>query len=284
LFIFYPWIPESPRFLLNKGNFKKAVEVISSIREQNGDEKIEDLEEVLMTMVDAEENSKMGILSLFKERSIFKLFTCIVVLYIVNDYFYMAGQLNATNLAGNMFVNFSLLALTELPVVFIGQAFIDRFGRRWSHVGIHCITTSLFLVNVLIVNMDGMGTAVLVLSLLAKFFGNITWFIMWVQSIEAFPTSMRNTGINMSSSVSMLVGMTAPFFLKMHDYDKRLPYIGFCILGVAGFIAAFFVPETKDISLPESTEHLDEIYRNMRYFELRPWTRKEEKNEKKIDG
>ena len=43
------------------------------------------------------------------------------VIWTVNDYFYIAGSLNAENLAGNIFTNFSLLSLTELPSVFIGQ-------------------------------------------------------------------------------------------------------------------------------------------------------------------
>ena len=43
------------------------------------------------------------------------------MIWIVNDYFYIAGSLNVENLAGNMFLNFSLLSLTELPSVFIGQ-------------------------------------------------------------------------------------------------------------------------------------------------------------------
>ena len=43
------------------------------------------------------------------------------LIWTVNDYFYIAGSLNVENLAGNMFLNFSLLSLTELPSVFIGQ-------------------------------------------------------------------------------------------------------------------------------------------------------------------
>ena len=42
-------------------------------------------------------------------------------------------QLNAVNLAGSVFLNFALLALTEMPSVFVGQFTIDRLGRRWSH-------------------------------------------------------------------------------------------------------------------------------------------------------
>ena len=53
--------------------------------------------------------------------SIFRVFGSMAVIWTVNDYFYIAGSLNAENLAGNIFTNFSMLSLTELPSVFIGQ-------------------------------------------------------------------------------------------------------------------------------------------------------------------
>ena len=49
------------------------------------------------------------------------VFVSMALIWTVNDYFYIAGSLNVENLAGNMFLNFSLLSLTELPSVFIGQ-------------------------------------------------------------------------------------------------------------------------------------------------------------------
>ena len=53
-----------------------------------------------------------------------RLFVTMAVLWTVNDFFYVAGTLNAENLSGDMFVNFSLISLTEMPSVFIGQFLI----------------------------------------------------------------------------------------------------------------------------------------------------------------
>ena len=52
----------------------------------------------------------------------------------MNDFLYSAGQLNSGNLAGNQFVNFSIIALTEMPSCFVGALLIWKIGRRWSHV------------------------------------------------------------------------------------------------------------------------------------------------------
>ncbi|XP_023333215.1 solute carrier family 22 member 21 [Eurytemora carolleeae] len=121
-----------------------------------------------------------------------------------------------------------------------------------------------------------MENAVFGLSLTAKGMSNIAWFIMWVQSIEVFPTCVRNTGINLSVVVSLTISMTTPFTMEMDSIDKRLPYVVFVSLGVIGTIAAVLVPETKGISLPESIDQVNAIFRRMRIFQLRAWKTEEE--------
>ena len=105
------------------------------------------------------------------------------IIWSVNDYFNMAGSLNAENLSGNIFLNFSLLSLTELPSVFIGQAMMDRFGRRWVHSCCMVMATLPLMASVFMVS-DTANTSVLVMSLMSKVASNVAWFIMWVQCIE----------------------------------------------------------------------------------------------------
>ena len=56
--------------------------------------------------------------------TIIRLFITMAILWTVNDFFYVAGTLNAENLSGDIFINFSLISLTEMPSVFIGQFLI----------------------------------------------------------------------------------------------------------------------------------------------------------------
>ena len=66
----------------------------------------------------------------------------------MNDFFYVGGQLNVENLAGNQFVNFALVAFTEFPSVFIGEYLMDKIGRRWTHVA--CMVTSTLFFSAVI--------------------------------------------------------------------------------------------------------------------------------------
>ena len=111
------------------------------------------------------------------------MFVSMALIWTVNDYFYMAGSLNAENLSGNIFTNFSLLSLTELPSVFLGQYLMDRYGRRWVHTLCMVLATLPLMTCVLMVSGDN-NNIITILSLVSKLSSNVGWFIMWVQCIE----------------------------------------------------------------------------------------------------
>ena len=63
--------------------------------------------------------------------------------------------MNVENLAGNQYVNFALVASTELPSVFVGEFLINRYGRRWCHVGCMLVTTSFFVSAIILAGFEG---------------------------------------------------------------------------------------------------------------------------------
>ena len=187
LLFFYPLLPESPRWLLGQGKFKEASKIIEYMRKINKDPPIPNLPEVLEKIANMDKKSTdatIGLLSVIKRKSLIHMSICMALLWSVNDYFYVAGSMNVENLAGDMFVNFSLLSLTELPSVFVGQFLIDRYGRRWIHTSCMVLSTLPFFINIFLVTDPSLGTAVVLLSVVSKMASNVGWFIMWVQCIE----------------------------------------------------------------------------------------------------
>ena len=95
----------------------------------------------------------------------------------VNELMYNASLLNSGSFAGNQYINFSLMSLTELPASFVGQFMCNRFGRRWSNVA--CMLGSMLMqagIMVAIVTEDGsMGVAVTALAITGRVFSNISW-------------------------------------------------------------------------------------------------------------
>lgn len=71
-----------------------------------------------------------------------------------------------------------------------------------------------------------MGWLVTTLALIAKTFGNVGWYINYVQNMEIFPTCARVTGMNLASTVSLIIGTVGPYVillvssLLLHDLDR----------------------------------------------------------------
>lgn len=280
LVIIFPVLPESPRWLLGQGRYGEAAAIITHMRQVNKDQEIIGLEEKLEQMMPMKEGPgvEAAVLTDFIRRaSLLRVGLCLATIWCVNDYFYIAGSMNVENLRGDMFVNFSLLALTELPSVFIGQFFIDKYGRRWVHVICMAITTAAFAIIVCLTGEDDdNGTAVVVMSIVSKLASNVGWFIMWVQCIEVFPTPLRGSGMNLCVMISTVVSMTGPFVVDLGSIKLRYPFIVFTALGVVGILTTILVPETKDVPLPERLEDVDEMVKNFRIFEFKPRQRDQE--------
>ena len=126
------------------------------------------------------------------------------------------GQLNSGNLAGNQFVNFSLLALTEMPACFLGQFFVDRLGRRWSHVMCHTVFTLMMASIMVVIAVEGqIGPAVTGLAVTARVFSNIAWYVMWIQAMEVLPTDTRGTTTNICSLLANLANLSSPYIVLL---------------------------------------------------------------------
>lgn len=267
LFIFiHPYIPESPRWLVSGRKFEEAGNLINDIRKFNNLSEIDNLEVKLAT---EENESKPNVKTLIGNTSLLRVFGSMALIWAVNDYFYIAGSLNAENLPGNMFTNFSLLALTELPSVFVGQFLMDRYGRRWVHCSCMVVATLPLIICIMFVTSN--GEAVVGLSIISKLASNVGWFLMWVQCIEIFPTSLRSTGLTISATFASLICMTGPFVVDLGKHDLRLPFLVFSCVGALGIIFTSLVPETKGNAISGSVDDTTKLVRQFKYFQWKTW-------------
>ena len=70
------------------------------------------------------------------------------------------------------------------------------------------------LITALVYN-DIEGTVITVLAITAKVVSNVGWFIMWVQCVELFPTTIRVTGSNFCALVANICTTPAPYVILL---------------------------------------------------------------------
>ena len=122
MFIAYPFIIESPRWLLGqKDRIEEVKKIIKTIAKINKKSEPADLDKRLNTISDIIlKEPKYGILSLFNSFGMATKTILLLICLTANEWIYSQMLINLDNMAGNYFLNFFLMSMFGLPACFFG--------------------------------------------------------------------------------------------------------------------------------------------------------------------
>ncbi|KAG1706176.1 Carcinine transporter [Nymphon striatum] len=125
------FLPESPRWLLNKGRLDHLRIVLKKFAKLNNKEPFNfDLTKLKADGNGSESNA--GIKDLFKTPNIRKKVLVLIYINIIAAFIYFGSSLFAPALGSNPFVSVCLAGAAEIPGDIIGFFIMDRWGRRWT--------------------------------------------------------------------------------------------------------------------------------------------------------
>ncbi|XP_052809345.1 organic cation transporter protein-like [Mya arenaria] len=257
--LWWKFYPESPRWLYTRGRLSECESIIRSAAKWNKRE----LPAGFFGKVFQETPTMTSerIWHLFTNRTL-----CIRTLTVFFCWFavclsYYGLALNSGDIGGDMFLNFFLQALMDLPATAITLVLLDRTGRKPLQVasffigGTGCLATMFTIVY----GKEAYQTATTVLAMLGKVGASMGFSMVYVYSAELFPTVVRNAGMGSCSAVARVGGMLAPLIADLDrlvggSFGQALPQLVFGSLTlVAGFLT-LFLPETCNRRLPETIE------------------------------
>ncbi|RWS26530.1 organic cation transporter protein-like protein, partial [Leptotrombidium deliense] len=164
----------------------------------------------------------------------------------VNALVYYGLSLQASNIGGSsVYVSFAFLAAVEIPFIIVINILMQRFGNKIPLIaamvigGISCIV-SAFTPNY------SMYLAVIGKGCIAASFS-----LIYIYSVEIYPTVVRSAGIGMCIMVSRFGAIAAPYISDMKFFGESGPII---MCGLFSFISGILVidlPETHKRNLPE---------------------------------
>ncbi|XP_072947165.1 beta-alanine transporter [Epargyreus clarus] len=261
IFFTYLWpMPESPRWLLARGQFEKAEVILKNMARINGKSlpanymvhlrrKYES--DRLKLNLEKERSRKYGILDLFKTPNLRKKTIIITFIWFTNTSVYVGLSYYAPVLGGDEFLNFFLAGIVELPTYLFLWPSMERLGRRWTLCmsmvvgGIACLTTFL---------VQHETNVTLALYCVGKMGISSSFVVLPLMASELYPTVVRGLGMSLSS----VLGMLGPIFIPLVNYLGSdimvLPLIIMGALLVAGGIASLLLPETLNQHLPQTLE------------------------------
>ncbi|CAG9854103.1 unnamed protein product [Phyllotreta striolata] len=260
LFLSWPLLPESPRWLMARGKFDKAERILQKMARINGKQLPNDFVNKCEkenrpshspTTGNPRKKLNYGIKDLFESKNLRWKTIIITFLWFTNTSVYVGLSYYAPSLGGDEYLNFFLAGAVELPTYLFLWPSMERLGRRWTLCISMIIGGTSCLATVLVQN-DYVTT--LLLYCVGKMGISSSFVVLPLMASELYPTVVRGLGMSLSSMIAML----GPIFIPLVNYLGSdiliLPLIIMGAMLIMGGVSSLLLPETLHQHLPQTLE------------------------------
>jgi len=254
-------IPQSPRWLVRRGQNTEAREVLARIGEPDPDGEVRDIVESLKS------ESHTANEPLFQAKYRFPIILAILIgvfnqfsginaiLYYANDIFEKAGFSKSSGDLQTVAIGFSNLLFTM-----VAMSVIDRLGRK-KLLLIGAAGTAACLAGVAAVFISGAGENLLVWLLVGfiGFFAFSQGAVIWVYLSEVFPNLVRAKGQSLGSFTHWIMNaIISAVFPKVAAMSRPAPFVVFAAITVVQFFVVWLVfPETAGVTLENMQKKIE---------------------------
>ena len=167
-----------------------------------------------------------GIASLFTGWRLAKNTTLLIICWTNVSLTYFVLLMNSTRMGGNPFLNFAYQSIIELPAYLGGRYVCDRIGRRFTNA-FSFLGMTLFCIPAMLIARENEHERLLQMVVVCvKFFSSVTFFAVNLQSMEIYPTCLRQSGIAVGTIMANIFAMVGPYIIFLGtEYDVRYPYV-----------------------------------------------------------
>ncbi|XP_030219110.1 solute carrier family 22 member 13-like isoform X1 [Gadus morhua] len=249
----YIWfIPESARWLLDRGRTEEAKELILKAAAINRRTVPQSLFEKIAVNKTVE---KGGISVLIRSPVLRKRFLIIALAWFASSLTFRCLGFNVGKFGLDIFLTELLFGLTELPAHLLCFWLLELAGRKLCLM-FTLLVGGLVCLSILAVHA-GNVIAVTVLAILARILVTVGMSICSVYIQELFPTPVRHTAAGLGGVAARLGGLLAPSVNLLALYHWSIPISVFSSLTLLGGALIFLLPETCGRELADSIEQAE---------------------------
>ncbi|MBN3285540.1 S22AG protein, partial [Polyodon spathula] len=271
-FLLVCWkLPETPFYLLAKGRYKEAQDLIDKVAEFNGIAnpcRVSDLlQPEEMDLLEQDQDSapekKLSILDLFGTWEMAGRTITLWLVWFIGSLGYYVFSLGSINLGGNQYLNPFLAGAVEIPSYIVGSFAMDKLGRRNTLApslilsGIACALTIIVRQNIAIL--------AIILSMTGKFEIAIAFGLIYLYTCELYPTVIRSLAVGSGSMLCRVGSVVAPFCVYLASVWTFLPQASLCFTVIVGVLAiligvlTLLLPETLGKPLTSTLEEAEAL-------------------------
>ncbi|XP_055342894.1 carcinine transporter-like isoform X2 [Paramacrobiotus metropolitanus] len=270
VFIYWCFMPESPRWLLTRKRIAEVQSFLFKVARCNGT-RFEPLkmENVMRGNKDWDNITKAKTYSYFdlvcspnlrKKTILLSFINC------ANLSVYLGLSYYSPSLGSNPFLSYTLYVLVEIPAYIFVYLVADRFGRRLPTVACLLCGGAALLGSAFV--PDENSQILLLLGLIGKLCISASFTFGEIYEQELFPTVVRSQGASLTQNISNAVACVFPLVNYLGDNYLAYPVIIFGGISVIAGFSALFLPETLGTDLPQSLEDGELFGRNMTWRDV----------------
>ncbi|XP_038077427.1 organic cation transporter protein-like isoform X1 [Patiria miniata] len=247
------FVEESIRWLVSKGRIDEAEAVIRRIARMNK----KTLPDVLFDQGDIHEQMELqkskippSAIDLYRTPNMAVKTLNLQFNWMVNNLVYYGLSQSTGDLGVNTYWAFFVSGAVEIPALLYATFGLECFGRKLNLGILELIGGVACLATIFIPK----GIWRIVVAMIGKFCISATFSIVYVYTVELFPTPVRAVGLGVSSVASRVGGILSPIILLLDKTVANLPMWLFGSSAILAGTLAFFLPETRGKKLPQTLE------------------------------
>nr|XP_056708638.1 solute carrier family 22 member 6-A-like [Euleptes europaea] len=261
VFFLYSWLfIESARWLAISGQHERAVRGLKRAAWINGRKKEGDelSVEVLKSNMQKElcsTKSSHSMADLVRTPGIRKISCGVSLVWFATSFAYYGLAMDLQNFGFNIYITQLIFGAVDIPAKFISVMTITFVGRRFSQA-LSLILAGLCILANIFVPQD-LSNLRMIFAVIGKGSLAASFNCAYIFSGELFPTVIRQSGMGLGGTMARVGSMIAPLVKMTGEFFPPLPLIIYGAAPIISGIAACFLPETRNVSLPETIEQAE---------------------------
>ncbi|XP_014790780.1 organic cation transporter protein isoform X1 [Octopus bimaculoides] len=246
---YFCFLDESPRWLLNKKRTKDANIILSNIAKLNKTV----LPQTEIVNIFSSYTKRVEIWKMFTIPQLLKRTLILMLNWAIVSLVYYGLTLNVGRLYGNLYLNFFLNSVVEFPANILCILLLNRVGRKKMHAslmvlaGVACIA-GIFPV---LYGTKAHRWILTASSMLGRLFITAAFSIVYLYTLELYPTCIRNGALGVMSTFARVGGSVAPYILNFSDLvsgkvGRIMPMILMGTLSIIAGLLSLLLPETNN--------------------------------------